>query len=347
MTIWPFAPRSELIEACEWLTDVVPAFDGESRVSLRETPLREFSMDHVARSEQQALARTLANAGGDMLLPEWPRAVVGAAYTGATVALPDGPAVVWVDADTYEQTTVAAGVLGTVVSPRTSARIAPLLACRVSSAWANSRQAGRWAEMKMAFQTVDGADDSDTSRYALFGGLPLVLDACVVGSGTAAEGSEWEIDTVDNGISLPADLTASRRPTEQFAARWIARGVEYVSLRGWIYSRCGRYLPFWLPSWAADDVGAFSQAGSVVTVSRYDPAETAVLLFGGASPVPALISTATAVSGGWQLALSAAPASISRIMYLRRVRFNADRIEFRHAASEPVSVAVQCVRVDA
>ena len=345
--IWPFAPSSELIEACEWLTDVAPAYDGEVRVSLREQPLRDFAMTHAANSKAQAVARAIANEGGHVLLPEWPAQYVGAAHSGASVSLPDGPVVVWADADNCEQTTVASGVLGTVVTARASARIVPLLSCRLSDSWSNSRSAGRWAVMQASFQTADGADVASSDLYPIFDGLPLVLNGDVVGAGSYNESSEWELDTTDNGIGLPDDVAARLRPSEQFGARWLARGADYRALRAWIYSRRGRYLPFWLPSWAADDVGAFSQVGTVVVVARYDPAETALLLFGGASPLPALISTATAVVGGWQLTLSATPGAISRIMYLRRVRFNADRVEFRHAASEPVSVAVQCVRVAA
>jgi hypothetical protein len=67
----------------------------------------------------------------------------------------------------------------------------------------------------------------------------------------------------------------------------------------------------------------------------------------GGTYYPREVVSAVESSGVWAIQLNATIPSgtITRCMYLRRVRFAADRIEFRHAAAEAVAVAVQCVEV--
>lgn len=342
--LWPFAPRSELIEAVEWRTDVVPAYDGEFRVSLRDEPLREFSMSHVGTPYGQQAARSAMRFGGAVLLPEWPRQYIGAAHTGAAVPFPDGPALIWVSESEYEQVEVTGGVLGPVVYPKASARILPLLRCRTNGGWANSRPAGKYSQMTLSLQTGDDPYAPASGRYSDYLGYPVVLDAKCIGAGAADEGTAWEYDTADNGIGLPEDFKAALRPEEKFTARWVAKADDYLSLRAWIYSRRGRYLPFWLPSWA-DDMGEASIVASTLTVERYSERETHVLMQSGSTWTPAEVTASVVVPGGVELTVSNAPLTVDRVMYLRLVRFAADRVEFRHAAAEPVAVAIQCVRV--
>lgn len=345
-TVWPFRPRSELVEAVEWLTNILPAFDTEERLCLRDSPLREFTISHISTQPEQALAREIARGDGVLLLPEWSRQVVANAYPGAPVALPDGPVLIWQSITGWEQSTVSGGVLGAVATPLSSVRIMPLLTCRVTDAWRNDRPAGRLSEQGVTLQTADGDFSEDDTLYPIYTGHPFVTDCPVVGSSTANEGLSWENDTTDNGIALPDDVRASGWANETFTMRWYSRNV--ATLRKWIYSRRGRYLPFWLPSWA-DDMPDAVAAGASLQTSHYDPTERHVACIIDGSIHPRYVTDAAfdSGSGTWVLTLfSALPAgTLQRAMYLRLVRFNADRIEFRHAAAAGVSVAVQCVRV--
>ena len=343
---WPFKPRAELIEACEWLTDVSQSYDTEERASLREIPLREFTLTHIAGEELQTQARTLARSVRTILVPEWPRQIIGDAYEGASVPLPDGPVLVWRSETDYDQTEVYGGVMGTIARNSYGVRILPLLVCRITDGWGNQRPAGKWAEMSLGVQTADGADDSDDSLYPLYDGLSLVTDRVVIGSGSATEGVTWSVESIDNGIALPVDVRESSFAEERYTVRWYKSRADYPALRAWIYSRRGRWLAFWLPSWV-DDVQNPERVGGYILADTYRTDETRLAIVIGGTIYPREVLSATLVSGRWQIQLdSAIPAgTIEKIMYLRRVRFNADRIEFRHAAAEGVSVAVQCVQV--
>lgn len=343
---WPFLPRSELIEACVWLTDVSQSYDTEERASLREIPLREFALTHIAGEDLQAQARTLARSTRGILVPEWPRQIIGDAYEGASVPLPDGPVLVWRSETDYDQAIVTDGVMGQIARNSYGVRILPLLACRITDGWTNLRPAGKWAGMSLGVQTADGEDESDASLYPLYDGLSLVTDRVVIGSGSATEGVTWSTESIDNGIALPVDVRESSFAEERYTARWYKKRADYPTLRAWIYSRRGRWLAFWLPSWA-NDVRNPERVGGYILADTYRPDETRLAILIGGTIYPRKVLSATLVAGRWQIQIdSAIPAGvIEKIMYLRRVRFNADRVEFRHAAGEGVSVAVQCVQV--
>lgn len=344
---WAFLPRSELIESCEWLTDVSQSYETESRAAIRETPIREFQLTHVVTADLQQYARKLARSARTILVPDWPRKIVADAYTGAPADLPDGPVLIWRSPTDYSQTTVSGGVLGDVDMPESDAVLLPLLACRLLDGWSNTRPAGQWAEMSLTVQTADGPDESDAGLYPLtLDGLPVVTDCPVVGSGSADEGVTFEFNTVDNGLGLPTDDLAGEFPAQRYTARWYKKGAAYEALRGWIYSRKGKYLPFWLPSWANDLPGAV-KSGSGLSSPTFDDDEGALLIVIGGSYYPRTVVSAVETAGVWAIQLNASipDGTITRCMYLRRVRFSADRIEFRHAAAEAVAVAVQCVEV--
>jgi hypothetical protein len=343
---WPFQPRSELIESCEWLTDIVPSYDGEDRVSLRDTPLREFQLTHVAQPDLQQEARRLARSLRAVLAPDWPRQVIADAYTGAPAALPDGPVIIWRSPTDYTQTTVTAGTLGPLPGTDYGVRILPLMICRVVDGWSNTRPAGPWAEMAITLQTATDYDTPADTLYPMFADLPMVTDCVVIGSGSADEGVTWESDTTDNGIALPADVRASGYAAERYTARWYVTRTDYPALRAWIYARRGQFAPFWLPSWSAD-LRNVARSGVSITADNYDTHEGHIVAEIAGTLYPRVVVSAAQSGGRWTVTPDTPlpDGTITRVMYLRRVRFAADRIEFRHAAGQGVAVAVQCVQV--
>lgn len=346
-TLWPFRPRAEVIEALEWATDIVPSYEAEERYSLREVPLRSFSFGHVADRAMVNEAREIIRAGdGVLLVPEWPRQVIADASTGAPVALADGPALIWRGVDDVEVVEIVGGLFSAVAQPSLGVRVCPLLACRGYEVGID-RPAGKWAQLTLTAQTADGPDETDPTRYPVYLGESLVTDCPRVGADTTDESVRWEVEALDNGITLPADYRPSGVPDQRFALRWYVSGAEYSSVRAWLYSRRGRWLPFWLPSWGADLLRP-ERSGSVLFSDTYTEGEGHLVAVIGGIYYPRAIESATLDSSGrWQLALDAAlPAgAITRAMYLRRVRLAADRVEVRHAAGQRKAIAVNCVGV--
>lgn len=343
-TLWPFAPRSELIEAISWRTDVLRTKASEQRLCLRDIPRREFSLSHIASQADSALARQLMRGDGDWLLPDWTQIRSAPAYTGAPVSLPDGPVVIWLDARTNEMTTVTSSTLGTVLTPRSVARIMPVLTARLIDAWQQSRPAGPWAEMSATFETALGPDLA-APLYPQYAGHDFVNVRNVIGSAAFTESLQWPVETVDNDFGRPKDIRTRDLADVRYAMRWHSlTDAAAADVRSWIYSRRGRWKAFWLPSWA-HDMRKLSGDGASLTVDQHDPHETHIAALIGGVLYPRRVASAPGTSLTLDSALPAGP--VERLSYLRLVRFDADRVEFRHAAGAGVAVSVPCVEVPA
>lgn len=345
--IWPFIPKSGMTEAIEWLTNVVTTRQSEWREQLRQYPLRELPLTHAMDAAKASHARYLARNALVFRVPDWAHIVRANAATGVYVGLPPGEAIVWRDWNDYEEVSItSSGTLGTVAKATTNVRVMSLLTCRVLDAYNLTRPAGPAWEGAVTFQTADGQDESATTRYAAYGGYALVTDAKRIGSGSVTESVTWEADQADNSIALPVDAISREWQDEAFAAAWYVSRSEWPDLRAWLYSRYGQYVPFLLPSWADDCTGK-SKSGQTLIVAEYDPEETRLYVEVAGVCYARTVTAHTYSLGQWVLTLDIAlpGGTIGRVMYLRLVRFSADRIEVQHNAGQGYAVVVNCVRV--
>lgn len=345
---WPFKPLTPLVEALEWSTEVLRPKAGEQRICKRPTPRRTLTLEHAVRQDQAAHARTLARQDVRYLAPDWPKMIKMIATTGASVSLPDGAAIVWRDWNDYEKTTITGGVLGSVVNPG-AAIVAPLAVWRVVGATQLDRPAGQWAKLSITLETPEFTDTESAALYPVWQSLPVVSDPIKISSGSFGEDMSIKVETFDNGQCLPVDEVMRNSPDLTFNVRWHEFKADRIAaLRAWIASRRGRLRAFWLPSWAHDlKLVARSSGGMIVT--GYDGDETSLAVNIGGTLHFRQVTSASTVGTGTQLVLdSELPAGeIKMISYLRRVRFNTDRIEYNHAAGAGVSVGAQVVEVSA
>lgn len=349
LEVWPFKPLTPLIESCEWSTAVLRPYSGEQRIAKRATPRRTFSLSHVTDQNKTARARTLARRALSYWLPDWPKAITSSnVHGGMAVDLPDGDVVVWRDWNNFEQTTVASGVLGSV-SVSGPGIIAPLVVCRLTDGWANDRPAGSLSRISVTLETSESNDAGDSTFYPEWLGLPIINEPVKIGSASFNETVQQEMDIFDNGQNKPTEIKTHELSDAKFMVRWHEfTEVRKVGLRGWIASRMGKLKAFWLPSWAHDMV-CKSRLPTGMLVDRYDSRELHLQIKVGASYVYRTITAAAEVVGGWQLVLDEPlpEGTVGMVSFIRKVRFDSDRVEFNYAAGAGMSVQLPVIEVPA
>lgn len=349
--IWPFIPRAEMIEACEWKTEIQQAYSAEHRIARRAVPRRQFTLTHAANQHQSSVARKLSRRGLAFTLPDWTRIRrVPMAQTGAAVDLPDGPAIVWSDWNDFEQVAVSGGKLGVVQKARKDARVMPSLDARLIEGWSQDRSAGRWAGMQITLDIASDRDLGDASMYPTYLGDPVVTDACMIGSASFEEGVHYDFAAMDNGVAAPSNTKMRSYGDITFGVRWQSFTREAADrVRAFVYSRRGMQQAFWLPS-KADDLGFSHSAMNRLYCREYNSAERAIAYIDSSGQWAIRTVTAAmfdAAAGLWELTLNLNISDnvVRSACYLRRVRFNADRVEFNHKAGAGVTVSIPCMEV--
>lgn len=346
---WPFLPTSQLVEVLEWQTDIIKTQTREQRICTRAAPRRTFSIASVVRWPQAELARDIVRRATAWQAPDWPQMVsLGAATTGSPCALPDGPVMIITGHAAYSLSTVAGGVLG-VVSPAVGpCRVVPLVQARLTGAMEISKRPGGFASLTAEFELIDGQILQDAAGYyPEYAGLPFVNDCNRTSSGGAAtEGVLWPENVIDNSFGRPAVIRTRQYANVAFSQRWQEFDRDRIAaLRGWIGSRRGCWKPFWLPG--SGELHVRQTLAATIEVEHHTPYEHHLVLTIDGARVPFEIRSASDTGRGWSLTLDRAIPSgtISSAAYLRRVRFDADRIEIEYKAGAGASVEIPCLEV--
>jgi hypothetical protein len=359
MEVWPFKPKSELIESVEWLTDVFRAKAGEQRTAIRVNPRRTFNLTHLLTDFEYASARALIRAqqGNGFFVPDWTASVNVGAVSGP-VSVPAGfpeKAMLWQSNSVYEALDVALDSNGDdIVDPvgtYTNARLVPLYVGYCLEGLQNSRGGARINQVSVSFTLYDTIDIGATA-YPQYRGHDVVETCPVIGGGTFSESISWPLSTFDNQTSVPEYIRNRTIPDMSFDMRWHEfTAANILTLKQWIYSRRGRQKAFWLSSRGKDLEPVGSVSGTTLTVySRPglpDLAGFDIDVDGDYRQVTA-VAAGTPVGGRDTLDLTIAALtnpSIQRISFLRCSRFNSDRVEFLHRAGEGMAVQVPCIEI--
>lgn len=345
---WPFLPNSQLIDVCEWRTDIIKTQTTEQRICTREMPRRSFVVTSVLTHWQVEIARAIARRATSWLVPDWIGMYrMDAAVTGAPCTLPDGKAMLIAANADYEVVDVASGALGTVSGDWRDVRIVPLVAGRVTGAFEFSKRPGGYASCVANFEMVAPRTvQYDDSLYPKYQGLSVVTDCNRVGSGTSSDGILWPENVIDNALGRPAVIRTRQYANVAFSQRWHEFESDRIAaVRAWAFSRRGSWLPFWLPG--GGDLRVTASAGLTLEVAHHTPGETLVWLRAGEAGVVRRIAAASKIASGWSLTLDGTTAigKITDASYLRKVRFDADRLELQYAAGAGMSLEVPCVEV--
>lgn len=372
MSVWPFVPREEFVEAMEWRTDVMQAYSAEQRARLTSTPRQRFTFDHLltARHYQRARAMMLGGAASAWTIPLWHEKQAFTCGSGATTLAVDttasdyrvgGVAVLWQDNDTCEEVTISAvggSSLTTSATSRaytTGARIMPGLTGRIVGGLEVSRTVEDFVAASVEWICYTGKDLSGGSLYSgTYRSHKVITDAAVLGSGSVTERIVWPEDVVDNGIAGGYHDTVQSLPQANVHAAWLTTTqAELWALRQFLHSLYGRHKGVWIPEWTAGlsvqaNITAAGTTITILAVGLNSNVETGDLMVVTTAGVQHYFRfTSVAPSGANEvITLSAAAgvnvttAEVARCCLMRFCRLSGDRVEIVHA--NPSRASVMC-----
>lgn len=371
MAIWPWQINGELIEANEWLTDVIRAKSSEQRFAQRQIPRQSFVFSHNFTEQGYNAARSIIRQNSSLQVPDWTLAVdVG------SVAVDSAPLVTYSEPGVYigDQVLVwesptkheAAAVVDTdsgsglyldgISDDYDNAKIIPLRSAQAPEGLQGSRRAGPRIETSIEFNLTD-ARDIGQSAYPKYRGHDLVTDCPVIAGETFSEPLQWPLDSIDNGVNYPTHFATRNTWDASFMMRWhVFNRADLYSLRRFIHSRRGKWKSFWLPSFRNDFTLAQQIGASDGFVVVYAPdgitdlgyATFDIEIDGQYYRQVTGYSASTAADGRAILQLNIDSAigttlgAGSRISYLRHLRFAADRIEFNHQFNRASRISTHC-----
>lgn len=379
MSLWPFMPVGEIVEALEWRTDVLRAQSAEQRIQLRARPRRQWQFSHLFNHDEYAAACAIARGAEDFQVPDWTRQIYGGAVaSGSSVSLSVVTAdldleagdrvLVMEDRSRWEICTLAsvgasAIVLQSVSTARASAGVWPLDEAHAGIELQAKRPAGRQVFADVNFESAQVVD-CGASTLSSYRGHDLMSDIPVVGAGQLDEGLAWPAEIFDNDLGSPVAARTRSQPDVRLGMRWhVFTRAAKRTLRQWIFSRRGKLRAFWRSTLARDLSAAADIAAASTSLRVFTP--TGALDLGGTAfdiEVNGLaiyrrrvldVQAGADVDGRPTLTLTLdsalgtdhARADIGRVSFLRCMRFDSDRVEFLHTPGGGLSVAVPCIEV--
>ena len=273
--IWPVPPdwSKSVTETLAFGTDVMmpPATGVSQHRSYRPIPRRVFGFDVLANGQARRTAEMLlAGWGGAWRLPIWPDVqwLSASLSSGATSIACDtagfdfvdgGKALLYADVndwqvvaiDTVESDHLAlSAALAAGTTPGT--RLYPLRLARVRGGAEEARFNDGLGRRSLAF------DIAEACTWPVLDGVTQYLGHDVLEvrpdeSDDPTASVDRLLQTVDYGTALPVvhDLAGVGLRAQQTAWKLFGR-AQHTWFRSLLYTRCGRLVPLWLPSFAAD-----------------------------------------------------------------------------------------------
>lgn len=367
VTPWFVRPSGGVLERLDWLTDVLPSFNGEEqRRALRLAPRRAFEFDVVmTAAERRAYENALQDWQGRMwALPVWmdaqplpadlaPGATVIAIDTTTRDFVVGGTVGIALDSRTYEViqleaktdsslTLKAPGVSGAWPAGRTV--VFPIRAARMPESVALRRFTGAASYARMRFEVAEACD------------WPAAVESTYRSLPVLATPPNWVEDVDQEFLRMLARLDGGTGqvfvddeaggPHILQSHQWLLDGRAQIdAFRRWLYARRGRLTAFWLPTFAEDFIVVASIGSAALTIdvehcgytlaiaqdiARRDiriELASGTVFYRRITGCTEVSSTVERLSIDSALGVIVAPADIRAVSYLAPVRLEADGVE--------------------
>lgn len=370
---WPFKPLArQSSETLEWFTEVMPTYEDEQRLALRNAPRQTFSYTAKLDRDEYARAKVLATrlAGTVVGAPVWIEGVeLGAVASSDDTFAFDTTAGDWRVGDyvmvwesnalyaTGEVATLSDTEL-TLVDPIgetfTDATIVPLRRAYAVDGFRTARTALH-ADVSVKLQVLDNQDNGGAALASTYQSLDVLTDAPII-LGDIAETIIQPAEFIDNGFGLVALEPITDYVRAGFTLSFMDETKAALwARRAWLHRCRGRQKPFWVPAFNQDFAitSSIGSGDTSVTVTEIGPASyftdrhVMIELLDG-TRFFRRITGASAGTGTTTLTLSSSlgqavtAAQIRRFCFLHKVRLDSDRvtIAYRYAATTAITVPV-------
>lgn len=380
MRLWPFIPQREFREVLEWNTDILQSKNSEQRLALRTLPRQRLGFQHLLDPRQFSTAKALvAEAGHEVMhVPLWMYIRRLGSIASGLSSLPadtdneeyvaGGKAVVWEDEWTYEivDVTAASGGVLTLGAPTTGtysdAYLCPLREFRMAQAMDASRGASDIQRTQVYFQSTDTVALGNPAASATYLGHDVLEERPTI-LGDMNDRLVRDVKVVDSSLGL-IDVQPTLNyldSTSQMGWDTLSR-VELAELRRWLYSRRGKQVGFWMPTWNNDltllsDIAAGSLTINVRSIgysSAFGVRDIEIRPFSGTVRRLRITGGSPGAEPGTETLLLGEAAGfilaandVESVSFLDFSRLDADRIEIRHRSAQGASILVPIAKVPA
>lgn len=376
MILWPWKITHEFVESMTWKTDVIRARGSEQRFALRPVPRIVYNFEHVFTEQEYNAAKSIVRKNDAYLVPDWSLSVVtGSVPSGVNVPVTYGEpyanlsagdqVMLWDDNLDNEACVIDSVdgsnnlILSSVANTYINARVVPLHAAVAPEGLKPARTVNRLTEASISFLITD-AIDIGYSSYPQYKSQDVITDCPIIARQKFKEDILWPVETADNDVSYPQYITQRNQYDADYQMRWhpFARADVYA-VRRFLHTRKGRWKSFWLSSFVRDFelTGPISTADTVINVfapggvidlgfSVFDLDIAGVKRLGVTSYAQgADFAGRTTLDLTLDAQVGANYTAGARLSYLRNLRFNADRIELKHAARSGTTITVPCIEL--
>lgn len=361
---FPWEPSSRITEILEWQTDIIQGVSGsEQRISVRRYPRQSFEVTCSFSSDyDQANAHLAIAAGQDQIwgFPCWnevqyltPPLAHGATSIPVNTTASDyrasDYAILWKSATDFEVVSTSAVTSGAItLSAATSkdfpsgAAIMPLRRAYISpSAKIIDRKVNN-GDVSVAFSCLDSTEIASSPSSVQYLGNDVLTDTLFMQSSNrnrTIDRALWTLDGGGGAWDIQALGDYPQISTDYF---WKTKSsAEAWLLRKWLYRRCGRLVPVWVPSRSDDLVlsAPVNPLSANITIKdiglrdyweRLPGKQNVALIRDDGTMVCKQITSVNSGSVGEEvvsLTDVSGVSSIKTISFLSLQRFTADRVE--------------------
>lgn len=371
----PYQAIAPWSETLEWLTSVITSVSGkEQRVRLRASPRQSFSATFPVPYSEMAKAYNLTQGWKfrTWALPVWSEAQYIAPLTAGAVTIPcetltsdlrEGSLVgIWDSEKVSEIVEISLVSPGSVTLDvaLSNSYIRPLLVpVRSATVEGNitRKTSGSSAELGVNFMVKDNItltaetpqqyknEDVYFTSFLLEG--EYVQDSVI---------SRDDVVDYNSGIRVKNTPWATAKQSRPFRIR-AQTLAETWDVRRFLHRRAGKLKPFWVPSFednvTLDDTGLILSAlkvrSELYTSMVGHRKDIAVLLSSGVWLLRGVVGAVDQPDGSVVFTLDSAlnvqAATISKIMFLTLVRFDADRLELHWPGNAILDVTVPLLEI--
>ncbi len=284
--LWPFKAVIGTRETLVFPSDVIRPYSTEQRINLSRKARRVLSHEYrlLPNEIDRAYELIEQNFPGAFEVPEWQEAQRVTVGAGDSVITADttigqfvagGTAVLWRDSASYEVFTIdsltgsSITVDGTISAAWSNVRLMPLSVAYAPEGMNAQIDPSKVYSANIDWEGYDNADLSADPGYTTYQGSPLINDGCEVGSGNVNGRIIRNVDTVDNGISVPVYDTRQSSAIRSHGLVWVAETqAELFALRKLFYYLRGRVRSFWMPTRIPMTIAANASAGAATIQVR-------------------------------------------------------------------------------
>lgn len=369
VVIWAYKPNYPVKESLEWKTDIIPSFNGEQRIRLRDAARQSIVLDTVLSPVEFIKAKALAFQWVHRVfgVPIWmDMRFIASVSMGATSInvntlnadfRSDDIILVWQSNDIYEAAEISNVTSGSVTlklplaASYVNAYVMPIRYARTLKGINFTRDGNATIKSSIDFTITNNVNKQNIAGFLTYKNKPVLVDA-LISSDTISDMYTRTMDVFDNG-SGPITIDVknnyvgiiSKVSLKAFGA------VDIWRYKGFFHSLFGRQKTFFIPSWSDDfkileDIGSATAALKIqyIGYTLYYSGQFMLLeTVAGVRYFNKILSSSIDVDGSEIIYLETSfgvnipMSNIKRAGILKHVRMDTDKLDFDHDVAEHCS----------